>query len=173
MALIPAPLTLAVGDVFGDAKAMRAHADRFLMQGGRSVVSVSSGSRQKAYGCSGYSVDPADPKKEVGCAFRIRAVKQKDSTWKISAIQLEHPNCAAGMRPSAAALEGVVEAQVRANKRIKSTELQSTLRAAGITAARRTVNNAKLAVKRKMALGDGDSYKLLPPFLDAFKVCPL
>jgi hypothetical protein len=162
-----------MGDLFPTAKDLREQADRFLMQEGRSVVAIKagSGSRQKAYGCCGYAVDSSDPKKEVGCTWHVRAVKQAAGTWRISSIQPEHTNCAAVSRPGAAAIAGVVEAQIRANKSIKSTELQATLQAAGITAERRTVNNAKLQVKRDMALGAGESFGLLPPFLKAFEVC--
>jgi hypothetical protein len=64
----------------------------------------------------------------------------------------------------------MVEAQVRANKNIKSTELQATLRASGIDVKRRTVNNAKLQVKATMAMGNIESYQLLPYFLKAFEV---
>ena len=100
----------------------------------------------------------------------MRAVKQAAANWRISSIRLDHTNCAAVSRPSTAAIAGVVEAQIRANKSIRSTELRSTLQAAGITAERRTVNNAKLQVKRRMALGADESFRLLPPFLKAFEV---
>ncbi|CAM9585813.1 unnamed protein product [Phaeothamnion confervicola] len=60
--------------------------------------------------------------------------------------------------------------QVRANKSVKSTQLQASLKAAGFEANRRHVNNAKLRVKKEMALGEDDSYQLIKPFLKAFEV---
>ena len=101
----------------------------------------------------------------------MRATKQASGLWSVSFTLLEHTNCAGTCKPSSATMAGIVSSQIRANKSIKSTELQATLQAAGIEGSRRTVNNAKLQVKASMAMGNNESYELLPPFLKAFKVC--
>ncbi|CAM9991474.1 unnamed protein product [Phaeothamnion confervicola] len=98
---------------------------------------------------------------------RSRLWREEDIQSSRRARELRR--CPEETKANSAAIAAMLESQVHANKSVKSTQLQASLKAAGFEADRRHVNNAKLRVKKDMALGEDDSCQLMEPFLKAFE----
>lgn len=130
-----APLT--VQECFSSTKLLRAGVGKFFANDGRSfAASKNSGSKQKAYFCSG---------KDGGCPAEVRAFKIASGEWRITKIIDTHTNCGGGKTPGrSSALQHIANEAVKDNPGVSGISLKRKMeRDSGIKVGHRTATRMK------------------------------